>query len=446
MNIRSFFTIILLLCATAFVSSCGGGASTATNPGLALSAATDNPLLETGGAANPVLMEAPASAGKREGGIDTAPGAPPAAGASGGPSYNSYYVPANAFDGNYKSWWVGQSGAGAWDLYYGFKTTVNFRSISVNFYSAQHQPAQTVVYVSPNGTTWKQVGTLTPGGPTTIATNKSGMYLRLSMSGNPAIGYPLIRDVDWTPVVENAGAYAEPGYNDNNYFASNAVDGDPNTWWAGAVNAGAWDFYYGFSQPTVLGTFQVTLYNAAYRPTSMKLLVSNDGLAWQDLGELSAGAAPFMYVNQAVSYFRIQMAGNPQTGYPLIKDIAFGNAPGAFGGPNYNDFYIPANAFDGNLSTWWTGQQGATRWELFYNYAAARTVNTVAIDYYSLNHVPATATLYVSADGANWTEAGTFAHVPTPSLAVGATAKNIRIVFDGAPLTGFPLIRDISIN
>lgn len=435
-----------MLLFAAVMSSCGGGSSTSRGPAAALNSTSGTPILETGGESAPVLIEAAASAAKKGGSGILSGDEIPDAGASGGPSYNAYYVPENAFDGNYRSWWVGQSGAGAWELYYGFKTNIQFSSISVNFYSAQHQPAVTTIYVSPNGKNWKEAGVITAGGSTTIQTKKSGMYLRLSMSGSPAVGYPLIREVDWTPVLESLGAYAAPGYNDNYYFASNAVDGDPNTWWTGALNAGAWDFYYGFKEPTVLGTFQVTLYNASYRPASMKLLVSSDGLTWQDLGELPAGAAPFVYVDQAVSFFRIQMTGNPQTGYPLIKDIAFANPPGAFGGPNYNEFYVPANAFDGSLATWWTGQQGAAHWELFYNYAAARTVNTVTINYYSINHAPAAAALYTSADGSTWTEAGTFAHTAAPTLTVGAAVKNIRIVFDGAPLTGYPLVKDISIN
>lgn len=428
----------------AIVSSCGGGGGGSVSSPTALSNGTGAPALQTGGETAPVLMEAPRAAGKKEVKGRPAEGEIPVLGASGGPSYNDYYVPEKAFDGNYRSWWVGESGAGTWELYYGFKTSIEFTSISVNFFDADHQPAVTTVYVSPNGKTWKEIGTLTPGGPRTINTLKTGMFLRLSMSGSPAVGYPLVRDVDWTPVVENIGAYAAPGYNDDFYFASNALDSEPNSWWVGAINAGEWDFYYGFKEPTMLGAFQVYLYDPTYRPTSMKLLVSNDGITWQDLGELPAGSTPFVYVTEVVSYFRIQMSGNPQSGYPLIKTIKFGNSPGAVAGPNFNDFYVPANAFDGNPATWWAGQQGAAQWEMYYSLPAIKTLNTVTINFYSMNHTPATAALYTSVDGVNWTPAGTAAATLSTTLTVGADAKFVHIVFDGTPVVGYPLVTDIT--
>lgn len=369
----------------------------------------------------------------------------PPPGASGSPNLNDYYAPAKAFDGNYKTWWAGKIKARRWNLFYGFQASHYIEKVNVNFYGLDYVPKMLVVLTSADGVTWNVAAKVRRTKfSADIAINRETRFLWFRMWGNPKTGFPLVRDIAWTPFVEKPGAYAAPGADDNWYYASNAVDGDMVSQWAGQPGAGSWDWYYNFTAPRMIGTFTVNVFNVNY-VMPMTLLISDDGVNWTTVGDLAA-YPPQIFVGKAARYVWLQMRGAPVSGYPVIQEITFDFPAGASGGPSEKpDYWKPANAFDGSLNTWWVGKIGAAEWDLFYASGTPINLGTVTIQFYFASHAPAATELLTSDDGVNWTSAGTFTPgLASQTLAVNRTAKIMRFRMAGTPLVGYPLVKDIT--
>lgn len=246
----------------------------------------------------------------------------PAPGASADSAYNVWYAPSKAFDGDYKSWWVGSTSATSWNLYYAFPAAQKMDKISVNYYGPTYVPATTTLWTSLDGFHWTKTATLPAGNSKpSVAVNKTVAYIWFQMAGTPAIGYPLIRDVDWMPIANNYGANAEPGSDDDWYFPSNAFDNNPNTWWVGKTGAPAWDIYYGYRQPTALNTITVNYYNEKYAPATTTLSISSDGVNWTTLASKPASPTVAFTVGATTQYIRVNMQGASVIGMPLVKDV-----------------------------------------------------------------------------------------------------------------------------
>ena len=372
----------------------------------------------------------------------------PPAGASGGPGVNDYYVPAKAFDGNQRTWWTGFVDAKKWDLYYGFRNPHFIETLNLNFYNQDYIPQKVNVYMSADGVKWTRVAKLKNKKGQTfnpdVAVQSDAQYIWIEMQGNPRSGFPIIRDIGWTPFVEHPGAFATPGANDSYYFASNMFDGNTATQWAGAVNAGAWDIYYGFAQPRFVGVIKIDLFNINYRPAETTLLVSRDGVAWENLGSFGTVWPQAMFVGREIQSFKIEMRGNPISGSPNIREITYDLPAGAFATPNEKPLSWPAaNAFDNTPSTWWVGKSYAGEWNVFYGFENPASVGTVTIRYYSVNHTPQTTKLFTSEDGVTWTPSGTFPAGAAPSVTLNDTVRYLRFAMQGNPTVGYPLVRDI---
>lgn len=446
---------LILLCVILFaLSGCGGGGGGGGTPAATAppAAETTQPAAEPAPEAADLNLKEAAPAVLQESGGAVAFSVPvgaPAAGASGGPSINAYYSPANAFDGKAGTWWAGQQNAGAWDIYYGLPEAVSLETLYINFYNSSYAPASVALKTSADGTTWTDVETKTARESKplfTIASPQPVKYIHIAMSGDPIIGFPLIRDIDWTPVTYNTGPYATPAANDDYYFAENALDGTDGTWWAGQVDAAQWNFYYNFDTPQYIGLFTANLFNLNYRPQNMKLYTSEDGQAWTEIGELTAGDSPGIFVGQTVSYWLLQMSGNPPSRFPLIKDITYTLPHGPSSGDSINAFYKPANAFDNNPDTWWTGKEHQAEWNLFYGFADPTASGLITISYYADTHAPQSTELLISNDGQSWTSAGVFPAGASTSLWAGDSTKYLRFKMTGAPTVGYPLIKDINLN
>lgn len=378
--------------------------------------------------------------------------APPPLGASAEGTINSWYTPDKAFDGNLKSWWVGEVNRGNWDLFYGFDNARPLERISINFYGSDYVPSTITLKISVDGITWTEAGVFAAGNskPEWTVTG-DWKYLWIDMDGNPAIGYPLIRDVDWLPVAGNTGVSGGPGANDDWYFTTNAFDGDENTWWVGRPNAGAWDLYYAFETPRFIQMVTIKFYTINYIPGATNILASEDGYTWTDLGELGPGpnASPYtgyFYAGKSMKYLHIKMQGNPPSTYPLIKDISFEIPEGASSGDSMNTFYKAGNAFDGDDNTWWVGGQNRNSWDLVYRFPVPRYLSSVRVKFYSNNHTPQATAVYVSDDGETWTPQAPLPAGSTPVTALYATPRFLRFHFEGAPAVGYPLIKDIEFD
>ena len=374
----------------------------------------------------------------------------PPEGASGGPDMNSYYIPSKAFDGDYRSWWAGKTGAKKWDLYYAFQQSHHLDFINVNFYGPDYIPDKLDVYVSADGVQWDRVAHLInhkkqPLDPF-VAIGREVRFIWIDMQGNPKIGFPLVRDIEWQPIAERVGAYATPGQNDNWYFASNAFDADPETLWAGLQGAGEWTMFYGFPQARFIGVVAVDIFSVNHRPADMELFTSNDGKEWTSHGSFGSVWPPKKFAGEVCKYFKIVMTGNPPSGFPVIRTITYNLPAGAFAKPNENSYYAAANAFDGVPNTWWVGLKMAGAWDLYYGFESPRAVGIVTVNYYSVNHMPASTELFTSNDGVTWSSAGMMPTGASPSLALNASVKYLRFSMKGNPYVGYPLVKDVAIQ
>lgn len=388
---------------------------------------------------------------------------PPPLGASGGVDYSAFYVNTKAFDGDYKSWWTGATGYGSWDLYYGFSSVWHMDDIFINFYAATHTPANVSIYYSSNGITWTLAGVM-PGGndKPTLNINQDLKYIRIKMTGTPAIGYPLIRDVDWLPVFESntstGGLAGGPSYNQNMYFPSNAFDTDINSWWVGTIGTGAWDLYYNLGTPTFVNRVYVSYFNINYQPPTTTLKYSNDGITWTTAENFPPAVPPTSAsLVRTAQYWKIEMVGNPVTNYPLIRTISYGSPAGASGGVNRNLTNTPDKAFDGDTNSVWMGRDNDGEWNLIYGYAVPYVFNNVKVRYHSAPYVPTTGVnVYTSDDGKAWTLRGampatvadpvlpTYPNSESSTLSLGGlSAKFFRVEMLGTPAAAYPVVLEI---
>lgn len=454
------------------MASCGGSGGPAPD---ALSAASPAPQAAAGAA--PVLIadenrEAPVLIGDDQSMKSVAPEfageqlaaraaapepasdcpSPAQAGAAGGPAINDYYTAANAFDGNYKTWWAGAKSPARWELCYGFRQAYDFESILINFYNSDYVPANLFVDVSLDGSGWTRaahVNRNTFTGEISL-NNARARFIRITLAGKPRSGFPIIREIAWLPFVEKPGAFARPGANDSWYFPSNASDGDQDTWWAGEPNAGAWDVYYNFETPRFISMATFHLFNINYFNENMVLYVSSDGETWERAGALGIGpnTSPFnasVFVGRTVTHLHLEIRGYLPSTYPLIKDVTFGLPAGAATGDSINSWYQAANAFDGDAQTLWVGRRGTDTWNLFYTYDAPIDIQNINVAYFAATHAPGETEVLVSNDAISWESAGR-SSAYTFETPVARTARYVRVTMRGNPSTDVPVLRDVRIT
>jgi hypothetical protein len=238
------------------------------------------------------------------------------------PSVNeNYYFPTNMFDNRTDTWWAGLPNAGAWQVYYFIKEPKLLGDMTMDFFNVNYRPQKMTLFITNDGETWEEVGAFSNYvWPPRLFVGRSALGIKLEMSGNPASTFPLVRDINFA---FHAGAYAAPNENNVSWPAPNAFDGNPNTWWVGKQQAGSWNVFYGFTQPTAVGSVTLSMYSTNHRPQSVELFISNDGETWTSAGLFPPGAAPTLAVNATTSFLRISMQGNPAVGYPIIKDISW---------------------------------------------------------------------------------------------------------------------------
>jgi hypothetical protein len=396
--------------------------------------------------------------GYSDGGFNLTVGLPPL-GASGGPDMNTYYVSEKAFDGDYKTWWAGLQNYGRWDLYYRFPASQFMSDLFINFFSTAHLPATVNVYWSNDGINWTFAGAMPPlNSKPHIALNQTVTFLWFEMIGNPSIGYPLIRDIDWLPVTQSLKATGGLGFGPSNnpdyYFPSNAFDGDYNSWWVGLTGNGTWDLYYKFDTPQrIVGPIEISYYSTNHKPTTTTVSYSSDGAAWTSAGATTgAGATQTVTIARKTDYIRINMTGNPPIGYPLIRDITWAVPVGASGGVNANAFNVPDKAFDADQTSQWAGKPSDGIWYLFYGYPATHAFTNVKVWYLSNSYKPSTqVNVYYSGDGKTWTFHGTMPATvldPLPgapsavssTYAMNQSARFICFELIGNPPITFPII------
>ncbi len=447
--------LFVMLAALTALPGCGGGSSSGDGAAQAganqdVSAPVEEIVLSQGDTGTPEIVSAPPD---RSAALPA--GTPPPEGAYAEGTINSYYKPSNAFDRNFNTWWVGETNRGSWEFCYGFSQSTYIEQISINFYAQSYVPGNIEVKISNDGLNWTSLGAMPAGSSNPgIYVKTQIRYFWFSMTGNPGTGYPLIKEIIYTPPDKDVvGATAGPSQDDFLYQAGYAFDGDANKIWAGAKNLDSWDLYYHFGSPQNIQMLTVQFHALNYIPATTTVFVSDDGVDWTDLGPLGPGpnVTPYnmyLFVNRTTNYLRLNMQGTPPSKFPIIKDIWFTVPEGAVSGDSENTFYKAANAFDGVPDTWWVGKSSKTEWNLLYGYAAAQDIASVSINFYSVNHMPAATNLYCRDEG-DWTLVGAFPSGAGTTLPVNQNCKQLRFQMSKTsayPSTGFPLVKDIAVS
>lgn len=354
-----------------------------------------------------------------------------------------------AFDGNGATFWTGGVSTSTWTLEYVFPTPVRLQKTSVTFHSALYIPGSTTLSVSPDGTTWTNVGTAASpdNNPTFSFAEVSALRLRLTMTGRPSKGAPSVREVDWVQPLYNDGGYADSNQNSSVYFASKMFDANPATYWVGKSGLSSWNIYYCFSESRHIELVTVKYQSLYYVPASADLSYSVDGENWTAAGNLSPGNSSFGRIGDAALCVRIAMNGAPSRGMPAISEIYFDLQPGGASADNYGPNYHAAYALDGNTTTTWTGKTGQSTWSYYYSFPQRRSINSATIHWASYKTYPSSTTLSISDDGEHWLSAATFPNATDATVSItGAKAKYLKISMSGVPISGKPIIREIEFS
>ena len=359
------------------------------------------------------------------------------------------YPPDNLVDGNLNSWWIGTPDTMNWIIVYHLPQEQAMFAVTAHFYSINYVPPDMMLQVSDDGVNWTNAGSFGPGANTapfdmTAFSGQSAKYIRIVMSGNPPSTFPLIQDIT---VGAPQGAVSPDSIN-TTYHAGNAFDGNMNSWWVGKQNNDTWELLYGLPATRHVEMLTASFYNINYIPGAVTLHASQDGVTWITIDDLGPGAnaSPMTMsarIGRDIRYLRLEMAGNPASTYPLIRDISLDLPQGGSSGDSKNTTYHAGNAFDGNMNSWWVGDQNKNEWALYYGFTAPTAVDTVTVNYYGDAYAPQATGLYMSDDGETWTHAGTFPAGATPQLSVGQTTTYLKFIMAGAPQIGVPLIKDI---
>jgi hypothetical protein len=272
--------------------------------------------------------------------------------------------------------------------------------------------------------TFKPAAAGAAAGSLTVASNASNPSLTVALSGtgtSGGSGGPVNLALN-APVT--ASSYTQ------DYVPANAVDGNTSTYWEG-IN-GTWPTTYtvNLGADDALSSLVLDLPPSpawGTRTQTLSVLGSADGSSYSTL----VGPATYTFDPSAGNtvtialpsgtrdqYVRLSFTANSvQNGAQLSELQVMGTAGSGSGGPvnlalnasvsasSYTQTYVPANAVDGNASTYWEGTNGVWPTTYTVNLGAAHALSQLVLD---LPPSPAwgtrTQTLSVlgSADGSSY--------------------------------------------
>jgi Pectate lyase superfamily protein/F5/8 type C domain/Abnormal spindle-like microcephaly-assoc'd, ASPM-SPD-2-Hydin len=247
--------------------------------------------------------------------------------------------------------------------------------------------------------TFKPTAAGAASGSLTVASNASNPSLTVALSGTGTSsggGGP-------TNLALNASVTAS-SYTQN-YVAANAVDGNTSTYWEGTN--GAWPTTYtaNLGADDSLSSLVLDLPPSASwgtRTQTLSVLGSANGSSYTTL----VGSATYTFNPSAGNTVTIPLpsgtkdqyvelsftANSVQNGAQLSELEVMGTAGSSGGGPtnlalnasasasSYTQTYVPANAVDGNTSTYWEGTNGAWPTTYTVNLGASHALTQLVLD------------------------------------------------------------------
>lgn len=274
-----------------------------------------------------------------------------------------------------------------------------------------------------------------------------------------------------------------------------AFDGNTQTFWAGAneanVPGGQWSLQATYQQIQYANSTISVQYYDPYYPGSAELYISRDGRDFTKIADVpssSAVSAPMEFIALQIRFY----SGNVTP--PYIREVTVIPGPalqcgqicklgGLYNcGPTMQCVYatqrtffvcLPSScandpdrcpcttptpiqggggsgntqdkAFDGDLNTYWQGDNNSTTWQLQHTYGSTQPASSRIAIYYQESYYPTSAKLYTSKDGTNWTLVGDIPNQPVTLFTAPTDFNRIRIDFVGTRGNP-PAVREVTVS
>jgi hypothetical protein len=292
------------------------------------------------------------------------------------------YVPANVTDGNTSTYWESTDGAGyPQTITVDLGSTQSIGSVTLDLppSSAWATRTETLsVLGSTNGTTFSQlVGsagyTFNPstGNTVTISlpSGTSDRYVELSFTGNTGWSAAQLSEFEVFPGGASSGGTALSASPSSESFGSTTVDSTSSAQPVTVTNPG--------SSAVSMSSIGVTGPFSESNNCGTSLAAGASCTVSVSFAPTAAGAATgTLSVNSSApgSPLTVALSG---TGVTTSTDLALNTSVSA---SSYTQTYVPANAVDGNTSTYWEGTDGVWPTTFTDNLGSPETLSSLVID------------------------------------------------------------------
>jgi hypothetical protein len=250
----------------------------------------------------------------------------------------------------------------------------------------------------------------------------SADYLRLVITSYSATTNPYaqfaLEELGW----DGHGASFPQAYSAdttwNGNVPANAIDGNSSTWWQTVNGVSDPTLEVDLGAPTTLSAVSTQWYNASFAPSGYEVQTSTDGVNWTTaltVTNNTEASRTEMFPGGQVSadYLRLVITSYSATTNPYaqfaLEELGWdghgASFPQAYSPDTTWNGNVPANAIDGNSSTWWQTVNGVSDPTLEVDLGAPTTLSAVSTQWYNSSFAPSGYEVQTSTDGVNWTTA-----------------------------------------
>jgi len=303
-----------------------------------------------------------------------------------------------------------------------------------------------VVERSTDGSAWSQIAsptntTYTDSG---LAVNTTYYYRVRGINPTGTGGYS---NVLGASTLASCSSYP-CAYSYNTTFGSdvpaNAIDGNASTWWQPVGSTTTPTLTVDLGSPTAISAISTQWYSAAFAPSAYQIQTSTDGATWTTqltvTGNTLASRTDALPATVTANY--IQLVANSFTSATgpyaqiALDELGWDGHGVAFpiaSSPNTTfSSDVPANAIDGNASTWWQPVGSTTTPTLTVDLGSPTAISAISTQWYSAAFAPSAYQIQTSTDGATWTTqltvTGNTLASRTDALPATVTANYIQLV------------------